>query len=83
MNVALADHPLIGQTFTFRPDEPPYDPDTDREPGVLVIAPGMTAKVLSVFHDWNDVPGLTICYVLCEQTGMFTHLSPRELGLED
>jgi hypothetical protein len=82
MNVALDSHPLIGQTFTYRPDLPPYDPEADREPGVLVIGPGMTATVLLAFHDWNGVEGLTMCYVLCNETGMHTHMSPRELGAD-
>lgn len=70
---------LIGQTFTFRPDLPPYDPAADNDPGVLLIGHGMTATILEAFHDWNGVEGLDIYYVHCNETGQRLHMSPGEL----
>lgn len=79
-NVPLEEHPLIGTTQTFAPDRP----DLSREPVTdpkVVARPGDQVIVRSVFHDWNGVPGLTMCYVYVPATGYHTHMSERELGL--
>lgn len=76
-NVALAVHPLIGTTQTYRPDLP----DMTHLTGDYVARNGDKVIVLKAFHNWNDVEGLTIFYVYVEGTGHHTHLSERELGL--
>lgn len=69
---------LIGETFQYQPNEKPYDPALDDEPGTLIIGSGMHGTVVEVFEDWNGVDGLTILYVTCNETGMSAHFSPRE-----
>ena len=79
MNKAIENHPLIGATFVFRPDLPPYDPARDSEPGTLVVGPGHHVTVLAVFSDWNGVEGLEVYWVQVRETGLRTHLTPREI----
>jgi hypothetical protein len=79
MNRRIANHPLVGHTLTYRPDLPAYDPDLDREGGVLVLGNGMPVIVKAAFENWNDVPGLDMLYVFVPATGMHTHQSPKEM----
>jgi|APCry1669189034_1035192.scaffolds.fasta_scaffold377957_1 hypothetical protein len=80
-NLPIATHPLIGTEHVFRADLPPYDAQTDREPGQLVVGPGHHVNVVAVFADWNGVAGLDMLAVLCRETGLTTHLVPADLGL--
>lgn len=80
MNTPIANHPLVGHKFVYRPDLPKYDPKADGAPGRLVCGNGHTVTVRAVFSDWNDVSGLTMFYVLCHETGMSLHLSPCEIN---
>lgn len=79
INVAIDGHPLVGTEHVYRPDQPPYDPDSDREGGRLVVAPGFTCMVRAVFTDWNGVPGLDMLYLFVHATGEHTHASPKEI----
>ena len=72
---------LIGHTFTYRADHPPYDPAADRDPGLLIVGNGMTMEVVEAWENWNEVPDLTIVYARCHQTGEGTHVTPDELGI--
>lgn len=80
-NYPISDHPLKGTTHIFKPNDKPYDGDTDTLPGRLIVGAGMTVIVKAVFHNWNDVPGLDMLYVFCTATGMHTHVIPADLGL--
>ena len=71
---------MIGQTYTYRPDLPPYRPEDDTEPGRIIVGNGMDVQIVEAFDDWNDVPGLIVFYVFVPETGEYTHLSDRELG---
>jgi hypothetical protein len=84
-------HPLMGQTFIYRPHEPVYE-RTEAEKdvrnvasmglgGTLVVAAGMRVGVKQVFRNWNDVPGLDMLYVHVFATGLNTHVTPFDLGL--
>lgn len=79
VNVAIDGHPLVGTEHTFRPDQPAYDPDNDREGGRIIIAPGFTVLIRAVFEDWNGCAGLDMLYVFVHATGEHTHVSPSEL----
>lgn len=81
-NIPLDSHPLVGTEQTFAPDRPDMSgvPVTDPR---TIARPGDTVRVVSVFHDWNDVPGLTMCYVYVPATRYHTHLSPRDMGITD
>jgi len=80
-NLQMYHHPLVGTEHVYRSDLPAYDPESDTEPGQLVVAPGHTVTVLAAFKDWNDVAGLDMLAVRCHQTGIATHVTPAELGL--
>jgi len=69
----------IHRQFVYRADLPPYDPATDDEPGRVIVAAGMHVTVLTIFHNWNFVDGLTLYFVRCHETGETTHVSPDEL----
>lgn len=71
---------LVGQTFQYRPGFPPYDPAQDDEPGKIIIGNGMNATIIEAFENWNDVEGLVMFAVLCNETGERTHLSPAEFA---
>jgi hypothetical protein len=90
MNVSIENHPMIGTTFVWSgfPDLNPeihgYE-DGDIEPGFegqLIVGNGDTCQIEHVFHNWNDVAGLTVAYVKCFETGEHTHFSVHEMGLE-
>lgn len=80
-NQQLEHHPLVGTKHVFRADLEPYDPATDWEPGILVIGNGHHVEVLAVFKNWNDIAGLDMLFVNCQETGMSTHVTPADLGL--
>jgi hypothetical protein len=81
MNVALDTHPLVGTTQVFAPDRPSM---AHLPVEMSVIArPGDEVTVVKVFHDWNGVDGLTMCYVFVPATGYHTHFSPREMGITE
>lgn len=80
-NFPIANHPLIETEHVFRADLPPYDAQTDRESGQLVVGPGHHVNVIAVFADWNGVAGLDMLAVLCRETGLTTHVVPADLGL--
>lgn len=67
------------QEFIYRTDLPAV---TDPEPSTIV-APGMRVHVIYTFHNWNFVDGLTLHYVYVPATGMYTHLSPKDLSVLD
>jgi hypothetical protein len=72
-------HPLVGTEQVYRPDLPPYDPAADTEPGVLIVAHGMTVQVKTAYRDWNGVKGLDMFYVYVPATGFGTHVTPLDL----
>lgn len=80
-NVPVENHSLEGCRFVYRGWETPYDPFTDDEPGTLILGNAMAVEVRKVFHNWNDVPGLTILYVHVPATGYHTHVTPKDLGI--
>jgi hypothetical protein len=80
-NQRIEGHPLVGTCHVFHADQPPYDPVKDTGPGTLEIGNGHRAEVLEVFKNWNDVAGLDVLWVRCEQTGLTTHVTPADLGL--
>lgn len=80
-NQRIEGHPLVGTSHIYRPDLPAYDPETDTEPGTVVIANGFTVEVLAVFKNWNDVAGLDMLAVHCPETGLSTHVTPSDLSL--
>lgn len=81
-NQRIEGHPLIGTRHVFHADLPPYDPATDTSAGTIVIGNGHHVEILSVFKNWNDIAGLDMLYVRCEETGERTHVTPADLGLE-
>lgn len=77
----LDGHPILGAELVYRADLPPYDRKADEVAGgVLVIGNGMTVTVLAAFHTWNGVEGLDMLFVACHDTGLRTHVTPRDLG---
>lgn len=76
-NAPVDNHPMVGEVLTYRPDLPSLAGEPVTDPKV-VVRPGDEVIVLSVFHDWNDVPGLTIFYVYVPATGYRTHVSANE-----
>jgi hypothetical protein len=80
-NTPIPNHPIRGNEYTFRPSIASQPPDPAFVTSNTVIAPGMTFRVLDVFHDWNDVPGLTMLYGECLQTGYCTHVTPEDVAL--
>jgi hypothetical protein len=80
-NQRIEGHHLVGTRHTYRAEFPPHDPTTDREPGTLIIGVGHHVEILAVFANWNDVAGLDMLYVRCEETGQSTHVTPIDLGL--
>lgn len=82
VNKRIEGHPYLGREAVFQADLPPYDPTKDTEPGVLLVAPGMTVTILSAFRNWNGVAGLDILYARCHETGHSTHVTPDDLGLD-
>jgi hypothetical protein len=79
MNTPIPKHPLIGTEHVYKPDMPNTQHLTDPR---YVARCGDHVTVIAVFHDWNDVPGLTILYVHVNETGHSTHFSVGELGIE-
>lgn len=80
-NQRIEGHPLVGTRHVYRADQPPYDATADSEPGRLILGNGHHVEVLSVFKNWNDVAGLDMLYVRCEETRESTHVPPADLGL--
>lgn len=80
-NHPIDGHPLVGTTHVFGADRVPYDPETDTEPGTLVVGNGMTMEVLAVFRNWNGYKGLDMIFALCYATGLRTHVTPDDLGV--
>lgn len=74
----IKNSPLEGMTFTFEPDMKPvpYDGKTS-----TVLCPGMSVNVAAVYHTWNGVLGLDMLYVYVADTGHYTHVTPKQLGL--
>lgn len=68
-------HDIIGQTFTYHAEYPPYDPDLDREGGVLILGNGFPVVVKALAK--ND----TLLYVFVPATGYHTHILPADLRL--
>lgn len=80
MNTPIPGHPMIGAEVTYRPD----CPDATHLPAHdYVVRNGDTCTVLAVFHDWNQVSGLTMFRVEVPATGNRTYLSPAECGIND
>lgn len=80
-NLQIDRHPLVGTEHVYRADLPAYDPESDTEPGQLVIGNGHHVTVLAAFKNWNDVAGLDMLAVRCHETGLLTHVTPADLGL--
>lgn len=80
-NHRIEGHPLVGTKHAYRADLPPYDAVSDTEPGVIVIGNGHHVEIVEVFKNWNDVPGLDMLYVRCDETALCTHVTPADLGL--
>lgn len=78
-NQRIEGHPLVGARRTYRGKY--YDPAVDKKPGSLVVGYGHHVEILAVFTNWNDVAGLDMLYVRCEETGQPTHVTPADLGL--
>lgn len=77
----ITSHALLGTTQTYRPNEEPYDASKDPDPsGTLILANGMKVHVVAAFYDWNGVKGLDMLYVFVRETGMSTHVTPKDLG---
>lgn len=80
-NIPNTTHPLVGHEVVYRPFDPPYGTFPDNEPGLLVVGNGMTVVIRAAYNDWNEIAGLAMFRVFCPETGQFTHLSERELGV--
>lgn len=78
-NTPLSNHPMIGETITYRPHHEDMT-DLPITPGT-VCRNGDRVEVRAVFHNWNGIKDLTIFYVFVPATGMHTHLSESECGI--
>ncbi len=81
-NTPIENHPLIDTEHVYRADHPAYDKSQDTEGGTLILGNGHSVKIMAVFADWNDVPGLDMLGVHVKETGHFTHVTPADLGLD-
>lgn len=72
---------LIGTTFTFPMPKNVDDLDEDDGTGQLIIAPGMEAVIEEVFDTWYG-RSVVILYARCKDTGLATHFSLEEAGVE-
>ena len=77
----IASHPLLGTRRVYRADMPKYDPTKDTDGGTLVLGAGMEVTVCALFHSWNNIRGLEMVYVFCNETKMATHVPPKDLGV--
>ena len=84
-NKPLKNHPLLATRQVFLPPGGTPHPSANKplplEDDETIARHGDEVLIVAVFEDWNDAPGLTMCYVYIPSTGRHTHLSPEEMSL--